>query len=386
ARGALIVPLEAEFQWSRAAIAGAVALGLLLFGLAAPFAGKLIDRFGPRIVATVSVALFALGTLLTLTVSSVLELVLYWGVVIGLGTGGTALVLGATIANRWFVSHRGLVTGVLSSAASAGQLVAVPLVVLLTVAYDWRTGVIVVAGFSFVLVPLVWLFLQDSPASVGLRGYGAETQTAAQAAAATASPVPMSRVVRHGDFWLLAGSFFVCGATSTGLIGTHLLPFAQDQGISSTAAAWAFGIMGAVNALGTMGSGWLCDRFDRRRLLFAYYTFRGLSLLARPWVSGPISLFLLAIIFGLEYIATVPPTATLVADVFGKQSVGQVFGWIFAAHQLGSAVVSSLAGVFYVWTGTYFESFVGAGLLAIVAGAFCLRLRVQTVSPVPVPA
>ncbi|MBI3969492.1 MAG: MFS transporter [Chloroflexi bacterium] len=374
--GAIMVPIEREFGWKRDSIAAAVALGLFLFGLAGPFSGRWIDRFGLRSVTLVSVLLLSGGALATIFMSSLWEFYLLWGVITGLGTGGASTVLAAAVANRWFIKRRGLVTGILISSSSAGLLVFVPLIVWLTENYGWRAGVLSLAITGLAMVPFILLLLRDSPAAAGVRPYGAETQTVAeQAAAAAEQIVPMSVVMQSGDFWLLCGTFFICGSTTIGLVGTHLIPFAIDQGISPQVAAVAFGVMGLSNFLGAMASGSLSDRYDPRYLLFVYYTMRGLTLIALPMIAGPVGLFGFVLLSGLNYVTTVPTTSVLAADIFGKRSVGTVFGWISFSHQVGAATMSYVAGAIYVYTGSYTGAFMLGGALALGAGMLSLRMR-----------
>ena len=382
--GVLIHPLEQEFGWSRASISFAVSIGLLLFGFMGPAAGKLMDRVGPRMLMVCGLLLIVVSTATSATLTALWQLDVLWGVVSGIGTGMAATVLGATVANRWFVEKRGLVLGIFGGATSAGQLLFVQLNVRLVVSIGWRGAVLVLAGVALlVLIPVLFL-MENSPANLGLTPYGATVASAAAASAPDPVGGIMRRAIRVPEFWLLAGSFFVCGATSNGLIGTHFIAHSIDHGISQTTAASALALMGAMNFVGTVGSGLLTDRFDPRKLLVCYYTFRGLSLLVLPFFHNFTGLAVFAVFFGLDYIATVPPTAALAADIFGRKHVGVVFGWIFCAHQVGAAGAAFFGGLVRTALGTYTAAFVVGGLVALLGGVMAIRID-RTASPfVPV--
>ena len=371
----LIQPLEQDLGWSRAAISAAVSVGLLLYGFGGPAAGWLMDRFGPRWLTLGGLALVGASTLAGSRVDQLWQFTLLWGVLGGLGTGVVAPVLGATVANRWFVARRGFVVGLFGAAASAGQLIAVPVLMRLVVEIGWRAATLVLAGAVLLVLLPVLLLMRDEPASMGLQPYGGDTPGTQLGAAGPDTGGALLRAVRSPAFWLLSGSFFICGATSNGLIGTHLIPHSIEHGIPRVAAADALALMGAMNFLGTLTSGWLTDRYDPRKLLAAYYSFRGLSLLLLPFVDGFSGLAIFAVIFGLDYIATVPPTVALVADRFGRRNVGTVFGWVFFAHQVGAALAAWLGGVVRELTGDYGPAFLSAGVLAMVAGAMALGIR-----------
>jgi sugar phosphate permease len=383
--GIVIKPLEAEFGWDRAAISLAVAVSLLTYGLAGPLSGRLLDRFGPRLIMLGGLLLSMVGSAAMLLMTSLLELNLWLGLVVGFGTGTLAVVMAATVANRWFVAKRGLVVGILGAGTSAGQFVFVPAMMALTLAFGWRAAVALgVIVLGLIVLPLIVLVMRDEPAEVGLAPYGAEPATG------TSGPVggpltPLSDAVRTGDFWLLAGSFFICGFTSNGLIGTHLIPHAVEHGFTENVAAGALAVLGAMNIVGTTVSGYLTDRFNPRRLLAWYYGFRAASLVLLPFVTDDLGLMAFAILFGLDYIATVPPTVALTADRFGRRSVGTVFGWIFCAHQVGAAIASYAGGVARVWFGDYTLAFLVAALLGFVAAGLSLRIFVPA-RPAPAPA
>lgn len=382
----MIRPWETEFGWDRAAISLMIAINLVLYGAASPISGRLIDRFGARRIALASVSLATAGTIGGLFVRELWQLYLVWGVAVGLGAGGTAMVLSATVANRWFAARRGLVTGILGAGTSAGQLVFVPSMMALTVTEGWRSGVMLFAGLlGVVILPLLFLFFRNSPADVGLRPFGA-APAAAGGPATDARTTPLREAVRTLDFWLLAGSYFICGYTTNGLIGTHLIPHAIDHGIPAVTTAGVIGLMGMMNVLGTIASGMLTDRHDPRRLLAFYYFFRGMSLFIMPFIDDARLLAAFAVLYGLDWLATVPPTVALTGDRFGRGAIGTIFGWIFLSHQLGGAVASYVAGALYVALGDYNAAFISAGFTAIIAAGLGFGVRrphAPRTAPVP---
>ncbi|MBI4504816.1 MAG: MFS transporter [Chloroflexi bacterium] len=373
APGVVIKPLELEFGWNRAETAAAVAVSLFTYGLAGPFAGRLMDRLGVRRVMLGGILLTAFGSAATIFMTTLVEMHLWWGVVVGLGSGALATVMGASVANRWFVAKRGFVTGLLAAGISAGQLVFVPAMMGLTLAFGWRAALLPLAALlALAVLPLAALLMRSDPADVGLRPYGAVASTAAPTAAGPVTP--LAKALRSRDFWLLAGSFFVCGFTTNGLIGTHLIPHAVEHGFTEYEAAGALALVGAMNVVGTTASGYLTDRHDPRRLLAIYYGLRAVSLVFLPWVHDGLGLSIFAIVYGVDFIATVPPTVALTADRFGRRSIGTIFGWVFFSHQLGAAAAAAGAGVVRVWMGDYAAAFLAAALLGFVAAAVCLRI------------
>jgi MFS family permease len=376
--GVLIVPLQHEFGWNRAEISVAVSINLVLFGLIGPFAAAFMARFGIRRVVLGALLTIAVGVGLTSVMTNLVELYLLWGVVVGVGAGCMASVLAAVVANRWFVSRRGLVVGVLTAAGATGQLIFLPVLASEVVTTGWRLASLTVAGALLIAIPLVFLLLRDKPSDVGLRAYGA---TEADAPAATGNPFAtaiqgLRLAVGSGAFWLLAGSFFICGATTNGLIGTHLIPAAMDHGIAEVTAASLLAVIGIFDIVGTVGSGWLTDRFDSRWLLFWYYGLRGLALLILPFVLGStfLGLIVFIVFYGLDWVATVPPTVALATSVFGKQKGPMIFGWIFAAHQFGAAMAAFAAGALRTWLGDYQVTFISAGLLCLIACGLVIRI------------
>ncbi len=378
APGVLIVPLESEFGWSRATISFAVGINIFLYGLIGPFAAAVMDRFGLRRTMLAALALIAAGVALTPLMTRPWQLVLLWGVVVGTGSGATALVLGAMVAARWFAARRGLVMGVLTASTATGQLVFLPLLASLVVAHGWRSVPLVVAGVAAALIPIVALLMRDRPEDIGLLPYGAAA-AATGPVASRRNPVAAALIVlRDGlgsrDFWLLAGSFFICGASTNGLIGTHLIPACVDHGIPEVTGASLLAAMGIFDFLGTTLSGWLSDRWSNRGLLAWYYALRGLSLVYLPFAFG-FSLWglpVFAVFYGLDWIATVPPTVRLTAKIFGPQRGPIMFGWIAAAHQLGAALAAFGAGVLRVEFGSYLQAFVLSGTLCLVAALLVL--------------
>ncbi|MBI2989541.1 MAG: MFS transporter [Deltaproteobacteria bacterium] len=390
----LIHPLETEFGWSRVAISSAISLNLLLFGVAAPISGWLLDRFGPRRVMLGSLTLLLGGVSATTVMWEFWQLVVLWGIVVGLGAGGVGSVLSATVASRWFVARRGLALGILNSASSTGQLIFIPLYMALIVSAGWRVGSLILAVVTLCLIPLVFLWMRDDPADLGLEPYGSGEQGISHAGqlaslrgvSGAAAPVPLREVFCSSTFWLLAGSFFICGGTANGLIGTHLIPHSIDHGIPQVTAAATVGVMGGLNFVGTVLSGWMIDRVEPRKWLSLVYALRGLSLFILPFVTDFSGLFIFAVIYGLDWFATVPPTIALTADTFGKQAVGRIYGWIFLSHQVGAAIMASSAGAIRVWLGDYQFAFLAGGSIAMIASGLALGIRPRrkevTVQPV----
>ena len=378
APGVFMVPMLLDSTFDRATLSFAASMGLLLYGLAAPLSGALIDRFGPRRTMISGMLLVIAAMALSARMAMAVELVAFWGALSGIGTGLVAAVLGAAVANRWFMARRGLVTGIFGASTSAGQLVFVLLLAWLANTIGWRTSTWVLGALSAVaLVPTLFL-MRDDPASLGLQPYGASTLTAASQPPLPAEGRParavMGAALRSPTFWLLAATFFVCGATSNGLIGVHFIPYAVECGLGQVVAAGILSLMGVFNFVGTIASGWLTDRYDPRKLLCIYYGFRGLSLLLLPFTVSQTGLIVFAILFGLDYIATVPPTVALTADTFGRRHVGLVYGWIFCAHQIGAASAAWAGGLARSWLGAYALTFVVAGGMALAAALLALRI------------
>jgi sugar phosphate permease len=384
APGVLIRPLEADFGWTRGDISLALSLSLLCFGLSGPLCGRLTERLGLRWTAIAFLLVATLGAALAVTMSALWQLHIFWGVLVGLGAGGVSVVMGATVANTWFESRRGLVTGILGGASSAGQLLLLPVLTWVTLAFGWAVTLLA-ALLAVVVLPLLLFFLRSRPRDVGLTPYTLQSSGAGGQGVADTRTTPLLRAVRTGDFWLLAGSYFVCGFTTMGLVGTHFIPHAVEHGFSEPQAAGILSLMGGLNVVGTLGSGMLCDRYSPRRLLSIYYLCRGLSLLVLPLVSTLPLMSLFALIYGFDYIATVPPTIMLTADRFGRRSVGTIFGWISFIHMVGAAVAASLAGQIHDAVGNYTMAIYLASFLALMAAALAFNVNRRATAPAPVP-
>ena len=386
--GALLQPLSREFGWGVDQVSSALAVRFALFGLMGPFAAILMERFGLRSVMVTALSLITGGSLLALGMTQFWQLVLLWGVMLGVGSGMTALVLSAVVSNRWFETRRGLVVGVLTASSATGQLIFLPVGAWLVEHYGWRMAVVPVLVACGLVALAVSLLMRNRPADLGLAPFGAAE--AAPAAAPPAMQVGVAtpfRVMREASgsavFWLLAGSFFICGLSTNGLIQTHFISLCGDAGLGPVPAASVLAMMGAFDLVGTILSGWLSDRYDNRKLLFWYYSLRGLSLLWLPYSEFTLyGLSLFAMFYGLDWIATVPPTVRLAATTFGKEKAGMVFGWVFAAHQLGAAVAAFGAGQVRTLLLTYNPALFTAGAACLVAALMVLAIRLRPVAAV----
>jgi sugar phosphate permease len=393
--GVLIVPLQQEFGWSRGTISIAVSLGLVLFGLTAPFSAALMERFGVRRVMLIALVTIAAGASLTTVMNAPWQLDLLWGVVVGGATGAVSVPLAATIANRWFESRRGFVTGILTASNASGQMIFLPLLAWLATSYGWRWAAIAVASVAIVVVfPIVAIFVRDRPQTIGLQPYGATEPVAVPARPDRPFRPAIDGLligVRSRTFWLLSSSFFVCGLSTNGLIGTHLIPASIDHHMTAVAGASLLALMGLFDVVGTTVSGWLTDRLDPRRLLAWYYALRGIAVIALPFAFGSTAaLIAFAVFYGLDWVATVPPTVALTADTFGLERAGVVFAWVFAAHQLGAAFAAWAAGASRGWFGSYTFAFISGGVLCLLAAGLSLRIdrrqpHTTIVAPVVVP-
>jgi sugar phosphate permease len=370
--GILMVPLEEEFHWSRATIALAVSINLILYGCIGPFAAAVMEKFGIRRSVLCALALVGLGVASTSLMQYPWQLILMWGLLVGVGTGFLASVLAAIVAARWFTARRGLVVGILSGGASTGQLLFLPVMANVTAAYGWRATVICIAAVVCFILPLVALLMRDRPSDLGLMPYG-ETGEPKPAQPAKGNPVILAfGALREGarvrDFWLLAGTYFVCGASTNGLIGTHLIPACMDHGYTAVTGAALLATMGVFNFVGTTSSGWLADKFDNRLLLFIYYGLRGLSLLYLPFsFTDFYTMTLFAMFYGLDWFATVSPTVRMLTNTFGREKSGMIYGWVFTAHQLGGASAAFFGGLLRVEFGGYMEAFMLSGTLCLGA-------------------
>ena len=376
----MIEPLRAEFGWSIGTISAALSVNLALFGITAPFAAALMERFGVRRVVTIALLMVAAGSGLTVFMTASWQLVMLWGVIVGLGTGSMAMALVATVVGRWFVARRGLVSGILTAASATGQLIFLPTIAHIVQGSGWRAASLTISVCALAVVPVVLLFLRERPADLGELPYGgtpADVVAPMRTGAARLAVGTLFRAARTRTFWLLAGGFFVCGATTTGLVQQHFMPAAHDHGMPVTTAATLLALVGVFDLVGTIGSGWLTDRFDPRLLLGAYYGLRGVSLaLLVPLFGADLNASVLAfvIFYGLDWVATVPPTLALTREAFGA-SAPIVFGWIFASHQLGASFAALVAGLARDALGSYDAAWYGGAALCVVGAALSLSIR-----------
>jgi sugar phosphate permease len=380
--GLFMVPLEAEFGWSRAVISASIAINIALFGLIGPFAASVMDRWGLRRVVLCALALLTASVAASTRMQAEWQLLLLWGVLVGTGTGVTSMVLAAVIATRWFDERRGVVLGALSAANATGQLVFLPLLATIVEGRGWRTAAFVVAGAGAAVFAIVFAFMRDRPGDLGLRPYGQIADPPRPAHPPLRPLAALAYAARTRAFWVLAGTFFVCGASTNGLIGTHLISACHDVGIPAVRSAQLLAVMGLFDILGTTASGWLTDRYSARHLLFGYYTLRGLSLLFLPTtlLTGGAGLGLFAVFYGLDWIATVPPTVKLTSDAFGRENTGVIYGWIGASHQLGASMAAFGAGAIRTELGDYRVAFLIAGALCLLAGASFLAVGRRALS------
>jgi MFS family permease len=383
--GVFIKPIEAEFGWSRAQLSGAAALSLFVLGAVGPMVGWLADVWGPRRVMLLATAILGAGTVLSSFVGHLWQFYISAGLLMAMGAGGLGMATSSTVAARWFVARRGLILGILGGAMSAGQMLIVPMAMVIIRLYGWRASFLWLGvGVLVLALPLILAFVRDDPADKGLKPYGAGTAAgAAFGGVKDERRVPVSEAMGVPAFWLLALTFFVCGYTSNGLVLTHLVPHAAEHGFSEMHAAQALGLMGAMNIVGTVASGWICDRFGRKGPLAFYYGVRGLSLIFLLYVWNVPSLHVFAAIFGLNYISTVPPTTTLTANIFGRLSVGALSGWIFFSHQVGSAIGAWAGGAIFDATGSYSWAFLSAAVLAFIASGLSLLIKEVPISARP---
>ncbi|AGK57631.1 major facilitator superfamily protein [Hyphomicrobium denitrificans 1NES1] len=388
APGVFIVPLEQEFGWKASEISSALAVRFLLYGLIGPFAAVLMNRFGVRRIVLTALAIIATTLVASLAMTEVWQLVLLWGIGLGIGTGLTAMVLGATVATRWFSERRGLAMGLLSASTATGQLVFLPLLAKLTEAYGWRTALCFVCAMLILAALLVLLLMRNRPSDIGLAPYGTtevvpEPPHSGGLGTLLASPVLVLKdAMKSAAFWVLFGTFFICGLSTSGLIQTHFIALCGDFGLAPVKAASVLAMMGVFDFFGTIGSGWLSDRFDNRWLLFWYYGLRGLSLIYLPFTDFTFyGLSLFAMFYGLDWIATVPPTVKLTSRYFGAERTNVVFGWIFAGHQFGAAVAAYGAGLTRTEWSTYLPAFFVAGAACVAAALLALSLGRSETAP-----
>ena len=380
----LILPLEEDFGWRRDVISLAVAINVLLYGLTAPFAAALMERFTVRKVVMAALTTVGTGALLTIWMSQSWHLMLLWGVVVGVGTGSMALVFAATIANRWFVKRRGLVIGILTAAAASGQLVFLPGLSKLAQDPGWRASSLVIALGAYLMVPLIFFFLKEDPQSIGSTPYGADKDwvppVLQKGNAAKVAINTLKDASKVKNFWYLVGSFFVCGLSTSGLIGTHFIPAAHDHGMPTVTAASLLALIGVFDVVGTIFSGFLTDRIDPRKLLFFYYLLRGLSLFLLPSILFSTlhpSTLVFIIFYGLDWVATVPPTVLLCRQVLTPEKGAIIYGWVFAAHQVGGAIAAFGAAVLRIQFGDYAAAFYVTGIMCVITSYFVLQITLK---------
>jgi MFS family permease len=391
APGVFILPLEKEFGWTTTQVSAALSIRLVLYGLMAPFAAALMERFGLRNIAVAALTIIAAGLLLSLRMTQAWHLILCWGFIVGFGTGLTAMVFGATVATRWFSERRGLVIGIFAASMATGQLIFLPLLAYVTDVVGWRAAIAIMCVLLLISTLAVILLMRDRPSDLGLLPFG-------QTGSVPLAPAPSAPVIanvfgvlrdasRTWVFWVLFGSFFICGTSTNGLIQTHFIPMCADFGLPATTSAGLLAAMGVLDFFGTIASGWLSDRYDNRWLLLWYYGLRGLSLVFLPFTDFSLyGLSLFAVFYGLDWIATVPPTVKLTAKNFGPERAGIVFGWVFVGHQLGAAFAAFAAGLTRTTFATYLPAFFAAGVLCLIAAAVMLTIRNNPPAATPVPA
>ena len=381
ASSVLIIPLEDAFGWGREQISLAIAINVLIYGLVAPFAAALMERFGIRRVVMSALTSVSIGSALTMFMSAPWQLIALWGFVVGASTGAMALVFAATVANRWFVQKRGIVIGMLTASSATGQLIFLPGLSHMAEMNGWKSVSSTIAIVSIALVPIIWLFLKEKPADAGVLPYGAPDNWSAPTknpmSAGALAIDTLKQASKKKDFWYLFGSFFVCGLSTNGLIGTHFIPAAHDHGMGTTTAASLLALVGVFDLVGTIASGWLTDKYDPRKLLFFYYGFRGLSLLLLPSIlfsSVHPSTLVFVIFYGLDWVATVPPTIMLCRTILGPERATVIYGWVFAAHQIGGSLAAFGAAVLRVKFGDYAIAFYISAVMCLITSYFVLQI------------
>ena len=384
----MMVPLERSFGWTRTTISLALAINLALFGLMGPFAAAAMQRFGMRRTVIGALAILAGGVALSSRMTAAWQMVLIWGVLVGGATGATSMTLGAAVVNRWFTQHRGLAMGVLTASSATGQLAFLPLMAWVVEHHGWRPIVLLVAVAAAAVLPIVALLLPEQPASIGLHRYGDTADALTDPAEPQANPIAialaaLNKAAKRGDFWLLFFTFFICGASTNGYIGTHFIAMCGDYGLSEVRGAGMLAVMGVCDLFGTTLSGWLSDRFDNRVLLFWYYGLRGMALIFLPFAFGfqYIGLPIFGLFYGLDWVATVPPTVRITADIFGSRDAPVVFGWVVAGHQLGAAFAALGAGMLRSTLGTYTAATMISGGLCVVSALLILRVNRPSYAP-----
>ncbi|KIL41823.1 MFS transporter [Gordoniibacillus kamchatkensis] len=386
-----MLPFEKEFGWSRGGISSVVSIGIFLYGLIGPFSAALLERFGIRRVMVASLAVLAVSLSITPLMKHLWQFELLWGLVAGLGTGMMANVLGVTVTNHWFVKRRGLVVGILTASAATGQLLFLPLLAKITVELGWRYSVYTAVAVIAVLLIVVAIWMRNHPYDAGVAPYGEQELVKPAPFRGNLFLTPLQALrsgLKNRTFWLLAGTFFFCGFSTNGLIGTHLIPACGDHGIPEVMAAGLLALMGLFDLFGTTLSGWLSDRYDSRWLLFWYYGLRGLSLLFLPYAlnASATSLMIFTVFYGLDWIATVPPTVKLATKEFGKEKAGMIFGWVVVSHQIGASVAAYGAGTLRDLLGSYTVPFIAAGFVCLFAALMAIRIAKVASASASAPA
>lgn len=378
APGVIMKAVEGELGWARSEISFAVAISLFIFGFGAPLGGFILNRFGPRRMMLGGLVLITIGLAAMTQMQELWQFHLWWGVLVGLGTGAISGTLGATVASRWFNKHRGVVLGTFSAAAAAGQFIFLPSLIAVNSAMGWRAVILVLAAVCAIAAVIILFFMRDKPEDIQLSAYGQANATAAHADERYTS---LRDALKTRDFWLLAASFFVCGYTTNGMIGTHLLPHAIEHGFVEAEMSWALALMGIMNILGSLISGYLCERYDNRLLLACYYGFRGISLMALPFILEIQGMFIFSIIYGFDWVATVPPTVNLTAQRFGRKSLATIYGWIYFSHMLGAGIAAFAGGYFRDQWGDYHWVFISAAVMGLVATGLTLSMSRKVLPP-----
>ncbi|WP_445477884.1 MFS transporter [Lysinibacillus irui] len=384
--GVFINPLEKEFQWERSTIALAFAVSLFLYGISGPFMAALLEVIGLKKMMLSAMATLIVGVTLTFLMNQSWQLIVIWGGIIGLGASLFLTVLSPYVANHWFVKRRGLAVGILTASTATGQLILLPVLAMIIEHYSWRWAMGLILLLSTLMFTLIAIFIKNKPQDVGLNPYGQEEFIEEQSVQQRKNPIHIAfngllEAVKVKAFWLLAGSFFICGLSTSGLIGTHFVSYCISFGVPLVTAASLLSFMGVFNLLGTTASGWLSDRFDNRWLLFWYYLLRGASLLLLPYALSQGSVVLLTIFtifYGLDWIATVPPTISITRQIFGMQKSSIIYGWIFASHQAGAAVAAYGGGLIYQFFNSYTWAFFLAGIFCAMASLFVIIIKKQT--------
>jgi MFS family permease len=378
APGVIIVPLQQAFGWSVGTISAAISLNILLLGLTGPFITGLMDTLGLKRTVLLCLAVLLAGAGLSTFMTAPWQLFLTWGLLVGVGSSAGAVGMAAAVANRWFVSHRGLAMGLLSSANAAGQLIFLPLLGRLAQDHGWQSVSITVSLAIAIVIPLTALLLPESPGAIGLGPLGGGIEPPAPPRSANPFALAIDGLVcgvRSLDFWLLAASFGICGFSTNGLISTHLIPFCVDHGYTQFAGAGILASLGIFSLLGSTVSGWLTDRYNPRILLFWMFALRGLSLMLLPYTSfDTVSLTVFAVFYGLDWIAVLPPIFALINEAFGRKDAPVLLSWIFATHQVGGAMAAMGAGMVRGWTGSYLLAFMASGFACLMASILVLRI------------